>query len=156
MDLSAMKPVLTTSASPVKSSFSGRVPRVSRSTSTPAGAVEGPDEVLAFGRVDAGLAADCGVDHAEHGGGDVDDADAAQPGGGDEAAEIAHGSPADGDDGIGASEVGLTEHLPAEGRDLNVLGFFGIRDLRCDGLETGGGEVVADDSHRWCAGHAGG
>ncbi|SIJ53576.1 Uncharacterised protein [Mycobacteroides abscessus subsp. abscessus] len=74
----------------------------------------------------------------------MDDADAAQPGGGDEPAEVAHRSPADGDDGIGAGEVGLSEDLPAERGDLDVLGLLGVGDLRNDRVESGGGEVVAD------------
>src|SRR5699024_3384268 len=41
----------------------------------PGRGVEGPDEVLAFGGVDAGLAADGGIDHTQDGGGDVDDPD---------------------------------------------------------------------------------
>src|SRR5699024_6659961 len=110
----------------------------------PGRGVEGPDQVLAFGGVDAGLAADGGIDHTQDGGGEVDDPDPAQPGGGDEAAEVAHGSPADGHDGIGAGEVGLSEHLPAEGRDLDVLGLLRVGDLSGHGVEPGCREVVPD------------
>ena len=106
--------------------------------------MEGADEVLALGGVDSGLAAHGGIDHAEDGGGDVDDLDPAQPSGGDESAEVAHRSPADGHDGVGAGEIGLAEDLPAECGDLDVLGLFGVGDLRSHGLEAGGREVVAD------------
>ena len=62
--------------------------------------VEGPDEVLALARVDRRLAADRGVDHAEQRGRDLDDAHAAQPGGGDEPGEVGRRSPAEADDDI--------------------------------------------------------
>lgn len=74
----------------------------------------------------------------------MDDRDSAQPGGGDESAEVAHRSPADGDDRVGAGEVGLAEDLPAEGGDLDVLGLFGIGNLRGHSFEAGRGEVVAN------------
>ena len=62
--------------------------------------VERADEVLALGGVDAGLAADRGVDHAEHRRRHLDDVDAAQPGRGDEAGEVGRRSPAEADHGI--------------------------------------------------------
>ena len=106
---------------------------MSRSTRTPAGGWNAPDEVLALGGVDAGLAADGGVHHAEQRGGHVDDLDAAQPGRGDEPGEVGDGSAADGDDGVGAGEVVLAQHLPAEGGDFDVLAFFGVGDLGASG-----------------------
>ena len=86
------------------------------------GLVEGPDEVLAGAGVDAGLAADRGVDHGQQGGGHVDDADAAQPRRGDEPAEVGGRSPADRHDRVGPGEAGLAERLPAVGRDRRGLG----------------------------------
>ena len=94
------------------------------------GRVEGAHEVLAFGRVDPGLAAHGRVDHAEEAGGHVDDLDAAQPGGGHETGEVGDGAAADGDHGIGAGEIVLSQHLPAEGGHLDVLAFLGVRDFR--------------------------
>ena len=70
------------------------------------GRVERADEVLALVRVDAGLAADGRVDHAEHRRRHLDDPHAAQPGGGDEPGEVGDRSPAEADDGVGAGEVG--------------------------------------------------
>ena len=64
----------------------------------PGRGVEGADEVLALGGVDAGLAADGGVDHGEHGRGDGDPAHAAQPGRGDESGEVGGRAAADADD----------------------------------------------------------
>ena len=93
-----MKPHLMTSAMPEIISFFGqRVQGVEVHEDT-GRRVERPDEVLAFGGVDAGLAADGGVHHAEQAGGHVDDLDAAQPGGGHEAGQVGDGAAADGDD----------------------------------------------------------
>ena len=61
--------------------------------------------------------------------GNLDDLDPAQPGRRDETREIGHRSPAEADDGVGAGEVGLAHHLPAEGGDLDPLALFGVRDL---------------------------
>ena len=143
MSGSAMKPHLTTSASPARRSKSGSVSRLDRSARTPDGRVEGADEVLALGGVDAGLAADGRVDHAEQRGGDLDDLHPAQPGGGDEAGEVGDRSPADADDGVGAGEAGLAEHLPAERGDLGGLGLLAVGHLGGDGLVADRGEVLA-------------
>jgi hypothetical protein len=107
------------------------------------GRVERADEVLAFGGVDAGLAADCGVHHAEHGGRYGDPAHPAQPGRGDEAGEVGGGTAADADDHIGAGEVGLAERLPAVRRDLDGLGLLGIGQLDGDRLVALGRQVLA-------------
>ena len=106
--------------------------------------VEGADQVLALGGVDAGLAAHRGVDHAQQRGRDVDDLDAAQPGGGDEAGQVGDGAAADGDDGVGAGEVVLAQHLPAEGGNLDVLALFGVGDLGGHRGVAGGLEVFLD------------
>ena len=55
--------------------------------------MEGADEVFAGGVVDAGFPADAGVDHREERGGDLDERDAAQDGGGDEARHVADDAP---------------------------------------------------------------
>ena len=106
--------------------------------------VERAHQVLALGGVDAGLAADGGVHHAQQAGGHVDDLDAAQPGRGDEAGEVGDGAAADGDDGVGAGEVVLAQHLPAERGHLDVLAFFGVRDFGGQRGEAGGGQLLAD------------
>lgn len=69
-----MKPCLTTSPIPATSSARGRVFKVAMSQTTPAG-VEGADEVLALGGVDAGLAAHRGIDHPDERGRHLDDSD---------------------------------------------------------------------------------
>ena len=106
--------------------------------------MEGADEVLALGGVDAGLAADGRVDHAEHGGGDGDPAHSAQPGRGDEAGQVGGGAAADADDDVGAGEAGLAEGLPAVGGDLGGLGLLRVGQLDGDGLVALLGEVLAD------------
>ena len=80
--------------------------------------VERADEVLALGGVDAGLAADRRVDHAEQRRGQVDDLDPAQPGRRDEAGQVGDGAPTDPDDGVAAGEAGLAQHAPQERRHL--------------------------------------
>src|SRR5699024_1618626 len=92
--------------------------------------VEGANEVLALLRVDPGLPTDGGVDHGEQRRRDLDDSNAAQPGGGDEAGEVGGRPSPDPDDDVGAGEVRLPEDLPAERGDLGGLrllriGYFG-------------------------------
>ena len=94
---SAMKPAFTTSAKPARISFCGRLVEQVEVAEHRARRPEGADEVLALGGVDAGLAADGGVDHAEHRRRHLHDLDAAQPGRGDEAGEVGDRSPAEAD-----------------------------------------------------------
>ena len=96
--------------------------------------VEGPDQVLSLGRVDARLAADGGIHHREHGGGQLDHAHTAQPRRGDEAREVGGRAPTDPDDGIGPGEPCLAQHLPAEGGDLGGLRLLGVRHLGTERL----------------------
>jgi hypothetical protein len=91
--------------------------------------VERPDEVLALRGVDARLAADRGIHHAEHRRRDLHDVHAAQPGRRDEAREVGRRSPSQADHGIRAGEVGLPHHAPAERRDLDTLGVLGVGNL---------------------------
>ena len=60
--------------------------------------VEAADEIFSGGEVDAGLAADGGVDLSEEGGGDLHVADAAHVDGGEEAGDVADDSAAEGDE----------------------------------------------------------
>ena len=124
-----MNPAFTTSAKPATDSFGDSVASRSRSQTTARRRPERADEVLALGGVDAGLAADGGIDHAEHGRGHLHDLHAAQPRRGDEAGEVGHRSPAEADDRVGAGEVRLPHHLPAERGDLDALAGFGVGDL---------------------------
>ena len=79
--------------------------------------VEAADEVLAGGEVDAGLAAEGGVDLREDGGGDADVADAAHVDGGEEAGHVADDAAAEGEqDGV-AVGTGVGELL-GEGLDV--------------------------------------
>jgi hypothetical protein len=89
--------------------------------------VEGADEVLPRGRVDAGLATHRGVHHRQQGGGHVHHPHPAQPGRGDEAAQVGGGPAPDGDHGVGAGEAGRAERLPAGRGDLRGLGPLAVR-----------------------------
>jgi hypothetical protein len=107
------------------------------------GRVEGADEVLALGGVDAGLPADGRVDHPEQGGGHLHDAHAAQPRGCDEAGEVGDGATAHPDDRVGAGEAGSSELRPQVGGHGGRLGGLGVGHLGdVDGipvtLERGG------------------
>ena len=108
------------------------------------GRVEGAHEVLALGRVDPGLAAHGGVDHAEQGGGHVHHAHAAQPRGGHEPREVGDRSPAHGHDRVRAGEVVLPEDLPAEGRHLDVLALLGVGDLGGERLVALAAQLLHD------------
>ncbi len=98
--------------------------------------VEGADEVLAGGEVDAGLAAEGRVDLGEEGGGQADVADAAHVDGGEEAGDVADDAAAEGEeDGVA---VGAGEgELLGEGFDLGeaLVALAG-------GEEEGGGLLV--------------
>src|SRR5690606_24495059 len=86
-------------------------------------------EVLALVRVDASLAADRGVDHAEERRRNLHEPYAAKPGRRNETGEVCHGAAAETDDHVGTGEVGLPQDLPAECRDLDALARLGIRNL---------------------------
>ena len=66
---------------------------------------ERADEVLPARVVDAGLAADGGVHHAEEGRGNVDEVDAAQAGRGGEAGQVGDDAAAEADDEVGAFDA---------------------------------------------------
>ena len=88
--------------------------------------VERADQVLALGDVDGGLAAHRGVGHAEQRGRHQHDADAAQPGRGDEPGQVGGRSPADADDAVGPGHAVPGQPGPQPGRDVYVLGRFAI------------------------------
>jgi hypothetical protein len=100
----------------------------------PGGLVERADEILARTRVDAGLAADRGVDHGQQGRRDVDHPHPAQPGGRDEPADVGGGPTADRDDGVGPGEAGRAEPLPGVGDDGRGLGGLAVGHLQVEDL----------------------
>ena len=108
------------------------------------GRPERADQVLTLGGVDASLAAHGSVHHAEQGGRNVDDAHAAQPGCRDEAGNVGNGAAAHGDDRVGAGEVVLTEHLPAERRHLVVLCLLSVWDFGAERFVAHGAQVFHD------------
>ena len=67
--------------------------------------MEGADQVLALGRVDAGLAADAAVDLGEEARRDLHEADAAAQDRGGEAREIADDAATEGDDHVTAFQL---------------------------------------------------
>ena len=105
------------------------------------GRPERADQVLTLGGVDAGLTTHGGVHHAEQGGRNVHHAHAAQPGRRHEAGHVGDGTATHRDDRVGAGEVVLTEHLPAERRHLVVLGLLGVRNFGAERLVTHGAQV---------------
>ena len=126
---SAMKPAFTISAMPATISLRGSVSSVARSMSTAGGLVERADQVLSRVGVDAGLAADRGVDHAQQRGGHVHDVHAAQPGGGGESGDVGGRSPAEADDRVLAANADAAQHFPDEPEDWQLFAGFGVGDL---------------------------
>lgn len=102
------------------------------------GLVEGAEEVLAALEVDAGFAADGGVDLGKESGGDLDDGDAAHEDGGEEAADVAADAAAEGDEDAG-SVCAAGEHLVGEGFE-NAEAFVGFAAGEVEDFETG--EVI--------------
>ncbi|CKT86022.1 Uncharacterised protein [Mycobacterium tuberculosis] len=81
-----------------------------------------PDQVLAGVGVDAGLAADGRIDHAQQCGGQVHNRDAAQPGGRREPGDVGGGPAAEADQGVFAADSDAAQHLPDESHDGRGLG----------------------------------
>ena len=93
-----MRPYLTTSARPARSSRGGSVASVSSVGEHATRLVERADHVLAARVVDAGLAADRGVDLREQRGRHLHEVDAALVAGGGEAGHVADHAAAERDD----------------------------------------------------------
>ena len=106
------------------------------------------DQVLTLGGVDAGLTAHGGVHHAQQGGRNVDNAHTAQPGCRHETGNVGDGAAAHRHDRVGAGEVVLAEHLPAERRHLVVLCLLGIGNLGAKRLVTHRAQVLHDQLAR--------
>jgi len=109
-----------------------------------AGLIEGADEVLAFGEVDAGLAADGAINLSDERGGDVDEGDAAQVAGGDKAGDVADHSAADGDEkgaavGAGADQSAGERFDGAEG----FRAFAVVEEEDAAGVRSKAGEELA-------------
>ena len=107
---SRMMPALTLSMRPARSSRSGRVPSTSISAKTATGMMEAADEVFAFGKIDAGFAADGGIDLGEECGGHLNVVDSAHEDRGEESANVAHDAAAKGDQQRAAIAAGR-DHL---------------------------------------------
>ena len=121
-----MKPHLTTSPEAGDQLLAGQGVEQGQVAEDAGRLVEGADEVLARAGVDAGLAADGGVDHREQAGRQVHHPDAAQPGRGHEAAQVGRRAATQGDDGVGARELRLAEGLPAARRLRCGLGLLAV------------------------------
>ena len=89
------------------------------------------DQVLAGIGVDSGLTADRGVDHAEQGGGHVDDVDTAQPRRGGEARDVGGRSTAEAYDRILAANPDAAQHFPDKADDGQFLSRLGVWESRC-------------------------
>ena len=138
-----MNPHFTISARPLRSSAAGSVVEHVEIAQHSGRLVEGADEVLALGGVDAGLAADGSVDHAEHSRRHVDEPHTAQPARGDEAGEVGRGSAAEADDDVGAGEAELAEDLPAERQHVSRLGLLAVGHLDQVHVERVGDQRLA-------------
>ncbi len=105
--------------------------------------VKGADEVFAGGEVDAGFAADGGVDLGEEGGGDLDVGDAAHVDGGEEAGDVADDAASEGEqEGVAVGAV-LGELL-GEGFDGGEAFVFFAGGVEEDGGGLRFGERGAD------------
>ena len=106
--------------------------------------VERADQVLARVGVDAGLAADRRIHHAEQSGGHVHDIDPAQPGGGGEAGDVGGRPSAQADDGVLTPNADAAQHLPDESDDGQFLARLGVGDLDAVGVDSFVGQMAPD------------
>lgn len=97
--------------------------------------VKGADEIFAFGEIDAGFAADGAIDLGEKSGGDMDESDAAEVSGGDEAGDIADNATAEGDEERVAVGAGANE-AAGDGFDGREI-FGGLTVVEEDGVDAG-------------------
>ena len=101
------------------------------------GLVESADEIFADGMIDACFAADAGIDHGEKSRRNLNERNAAEDGGGDEADDITNDAATEGEDGGGAFDVGSEERIIEFGCALDVFVFFAGGHLRGDDGEIG-------------------
>ena len=145
-----MKPHLTTSARPATRSAARQRGQRGQVAEHAGRRVERADQVLAGRGVDAGLAADRGVDHAEQRRRYLHHAYAAQPARGDEPGQVGHRAAADTDHRVGTGEPGRPERVPAPGRDLDRLARLGVGHLDRQRRDTGVRAGIAKQrSPRW-------
>ncbi len=104
--------------------------------------VETADQVLSFRRVDAGLASDRGVHHAEQGGRDHDQPDASQPGRRHETGQIGGRTTTEADNRIGAGESGIPENRPTPLRDRDTLRVLAVGHIDTDRLQPRCAQLV--------------
>jgi len=91
------------------------------------------DEIFAFGKIDAGLAAHGGIDLRDERGGDLNERDAAKTGGGDEAGDVTDDASADGDEERVAVDSGTDERAMEFFGGEEIFGGFGVvHEMRLD------------------------
>ena len=90
--------------------------------------VERAEQVLALGEIDAGLAADRGIDLGHEGRRDVDDRDAAQVGRGEEAGRVAERTAADRDERLAALDAEPGQVAGGRLDDRQALGVLALRE----------------------------
>jgi hypothetical protein len=106
--------------------------------------VEGADEVFSCGEVDSCFSADGAIDLGEEGGGDLDEGDAAEVGGSEEACEVTDDAAAEGDEGGFAFEPVLGEEVVAEFDLAEAFGAFAGGDGDGDGFDSVAAEGLLD------------
>jgi hypothetical protein len=98
--------------------------------------VKRADEILALSGIDASLAANRGINHAEQCRGHLHKPHSTQPGGRHESGEIGGGSSPDSNNDIAARETGLAQPSPTLLGHLSGLGGLCIRNGKCENLKT--------------------
>ena len=123
-----MNPCLTASAQP---SANSRRPKVDKGLNvgehTP-GLIECADHVLGLGQVDRRLAADRGIHHSSHAGGNLHEGNAAQESGGHEPGQVPNDSAAHGNDGMAPLRLEAKQPVVDRLGLLEVLAGFSRRD----------------------------
>ncbi len=104
--------------------------------------VEGADQILAVACVDAGLAADRGIDLGQQGGRNLHEGQAAQGGGGGKPGQVADHAAAEGDDGGAALDAKREQPVDDILVDLHAFGGFATGDDDRIGLDRGFAEAV--------------
>ena len=107
-----------------------------------AGLGESADEVLADDVVDAGLATDGGINHAEEAGGNVDEGDTAQGSGGCEPAQVGDDAAAEADEEVAAFDALAQEPVVDGGDSREGLVLLAGGDGHALGAEASGTERV--------------
>ena len=121
--------------------------------------VEGADEVLSAGKVDAGLAADRGVHLGEQSRRHLHKVDAALVGGGGESGDVADHASTEGNEHPVAGDPPFDQHVLDRGEGVQRLVLLSIPDnVRVDAVrvrERGKQTVKVERSHRFVGDHEG-